>query len=520
MSDPELHDVIVVGMGPVGSAAAIFAARAGLRVCALDKSADVYPLPRATHFDAEIMRLFQRAGLTTEVGPVVRTYDGGVHLGVDGEPIRDFRVRAERGPLGWYPHYTFLQPELDRVLRDQAAAVPGVACRTGAEVVDVRDTGSDVEVDVDVDGRTETLRARYVIACDGASSPIRKRLGIRLDDYGFDERWIIVDVRVPHPEVLPEYSVMWCDPSRPATYIPQPGRNRRWEFMLLDGESAEEMTRRDSIDRLLKPSVDPTGVEIVRSAVYRFHGLIAESWRSGRVFLAGDAAHQTPPFYGQGMCHGIRDVSNLAWKLALAVRDTRFEPALDSYAEERRPHVKTIIDASVENGRYICILDRDEALERDRRLRERLAAGTDVRSFRSVIPGLAAGVLSAAETAERGQLMIQPTVKTADGRDVLLDEQLGSGFAVLVAGDAPPSARTAWFTDVLGGRIVRVVADPSGPGEIADPTGALAAWFAGAAAGAVLVRPDGYVFGTVPDGPGIHRLIDELASQLSSVPIR
>jgi 3-(3-hydroxy-phenyl)propionate hydroxylase len=516
LSDDEIYDVIVVGMGPVGSAAAIFAGRAGLRVCALDKSADVYPLPRATHFDAEIMRLFQRAGLTEAITPLVRTYDGGVHLGVDGEPIRDFRVPAEPGPLGWYPHYTFLQPELDQVLRDKAAAVPGVACRLGTEVTGVRDMGGEVAVDVDVDGRTETLRARYMIACDGASSPVRKRLGIRLENHGFDERWIIVDVRVQRPEALPDYSVMWCDPSRPATYIPQPGRSRRWEFMLLDGESAEEMTRRENIERLLKPSVDPVGVEIVRSAVYHFHGLIAESWRSGRVFLAGDAVHQTPPFYGQGMCHGIRDVSNLAWKLALAVRDPRFEPALNSYAVERRPHVKSIIDASVENGRYICILDPHEARERDRRLRERLAAGTDVRSFRSVIPGLTAGVLSPAETTERGQLMIQPAVKSADGRDVLLDDQLGSGLAVLVNGHVPPSERTTWFTDVLGGRIVRVVADPAADGEIADLTGALTAWFTAAGAAAVLVRPDGYVFGTAPSLDGTDQLIADLAAKLTT----
>ena len=511
------YDVAIVGMGPVGSAAAIFADRAGARVCAIDKSPDVFPLPRATHFDAEIMRLFQDAGLSAVIDPVVRTYDGGVHLGVDGEPIRDFRVPAARGPLGWYPHYTFLQPELDQVLREQAAASPGVECRLGAEVVDVRDTGDGVELDVAREGGVETIRARYVIACDGASSPIRKRLGVRLSDYGFDERWIIVDVRVPDPGALPAHSVMWCDPSRPATYIPQPGNHRRWEFMLLDGESAEEMTERDAIDRLLKRSVDPTGVEIVRSAVYRFHGLITESWRVGRVFLAGDAAHQTPPFYGQGMCHGIRDVANLAWKLGLALRHPAYESLLDTYAVERQPHVRTIIDASVENGRYICLLDREEALERDRRLRERLAAGTDVRSFRSVIPGLTAGVLATTAGPQRGELFIQPTVRTTTG-SALLDEVIGNGFALVVEGPLPDTEQTRWFADELGGRIVSVVPQPQAAAEIVDDSGALRSWFHETGSTSVLVRPDRYVFGTASGAAATGELIDDLARQLTARP--
>ncbi|WPB94292.1 bifunctional 3-(3-hydroxy-phenyl)propionate/3-hydroxycinnamic acid hydroxylase MhpA [Streptomyces malaysiensis] len=513
----EKYDVVIVGMGPVGSAAAIFADRAGLRVCAIDKAPDVFPLPRATHFDAEIMRLFHSAGLSEVIDPVVRTYDGGVHLGVDGEPIRDFRVPASRGPLGWYPHYTFLQPELDRVLREQAAASPRVICRLGAEVVNVRDTGDEVELDVAAEGTLETVHARYVIACDGASSPIRKSLGVRLADYGFDERWLIVDVRVPEPELLPDYSIMWCDPSRPATYIPQPRNHRRWEFMLLDGESAEEMTGREAIDRLLKRSVDPTGVEIVRSAVYRFHGLITESWRVGRVFLAGDAAHQTPPFYGQGMCHGIRDVANLAWKLGLALREPAYETLLDSYAVERQPHVRTIIDASVENGRYICMLDRAEALERDRRLRERLASGADVRSFRSVIPGLTAGLLAGYIGSQRGELFIQPTVRTATG-SALLDEVLGNGFALVIEDRLPDTAQTRWFTDELGGRIVSVVPQPRTATEIADDSGALRSCFQEAGATGVLIRPDRYVFGTASGTSGAGELIDDLAGQMTARP--
>jgi 3-(3-hydroxy-phenyl)propionate hydroxylase len=490
-----VYDVFISGMGPVGAAAAIFAGRAGLHTCVVDKSVDVFPLPRATHFDAEIMRLFQRAGLVEAIAPVVTTYGGGLHLGADGEPIRDFRVPAARNALGWFPHYTFLQPRLDSTLRAEAQRFDNVDCRLGVEVVDLQQDDEIATLSLQrPDGGIETARARYVIACDGAASPIRKSLGIPLLDYGFEEPWIIVDVVVSDPSSLPDYSVMYCDPARPATYIPQPDRNRRWEFMLLDGETPDIMETRESIHQLLKPHVDVDGVEIVRSAVYRFHGLVTSSWRSGRVFLAGDAAHQTPPFYGQGMCHGIRDVSNLVWKLELALRSPEYLPLLDTYATERHPHVKSIIDASVENGRYICILDPEEARERDERLRARAAAGADVRSFRSVIPGIVEGVLSSTPHDLRGQLMVQPDVVTPAGDVVRLDEVLGSGFALVTTDLELGGESVAWFRDELGGRVMRVGTD------LRDVDGVLRGWFEEHQATSALIRPDRYLFG-VADGP-------------------
>ncbi|MDX6741546.1 bifunctional 3-(3-hydroxy-phenyl)propionate/3-hydroxycinnamic acid hydroxylase [Actinocorallia sp. A-T 12471] len=508
---PPPYDVLIVGMGPVGAMAAIAAGRAGLRTCVVEQAADVYPLPRAVHFDAEIMRLFQRAGLAPAVEPIIGQYRGGVHLGADGEPIRDFRVPAERGPLGWYPHNTFLQPRLERVLRTAVADLDRVDVRLGwtAEKIRQDDDG------VDVTGRTaagvaEALRARWVIACDGASSTVRKQVGIRLTDYDFNEPWIIIDAVVADPDRLPDYSVMWCDPARPGTYVPLPGSHRRWEFMLLDGETAETMGAPEKIAELVARSVDIADVELVRSAVYRFHGLIAERWRAGRVFLAGDAAHQTPPFYGQGMCHGIRDVTNLVWKLELAERDPRFLGLLDTYGLERHPHVRTVIDASVENGRYICVLDPEEARLRDERLRARAAAGKDVRSFRSVIPGLVAGLVQPdGEGTEAGQLMPQPTVKGPDGAELLLDEVLGDGFALLTL-DGPRAADDVeWFTDVLDGRVV-------GVDETVDATGELRDYLAANAATAVLVRPDRYVYGFARGPATADDLLAELRDHIAS----
>jgi 3-(3-hydroxy-phenyl)propionate hydroxylase len=513
-----IYDVLVAGMGPVGASAAIFAGQAGLSTCVVDKSTDVFPLPRATHFDAEIMRLFQRAGLVDVIEPLVSTYNGGLHLGADGNPIRDFRVPASRSALGWFPHYTFLQPRLDQALRDAAAAAGNVDCMLGDEVVGVVQNEDFVTATLrHPDGSTAEVKARYVIACDGAASPIRKALDISLIDYGFEEPWIIVDVVVAEPDKLADHSIMYCDPARPATYIPQPGNNRRWEFMLLDGETAQAMETRESINQLLKAHVDTDELEIVRSAVYRFHGLITSSWRNGRIFLAGDSAHQTPPFYGQGMCHGIRDAVNLIWKLELALQDTKYEKVLDTYAVERHPHVKAIVDASVENGRYICILDPGEARERDKRLRERAAAGGDVTSFRSVIPGLEDGILSSGSHPQRGQLMIQPDVGF-EGQRALLDEALGRGFSLVSTYYLVGGPELRWFRKELGGQVVLVDAQidlvDMQDSIVSDDTGALRKWLSDNGAAAVIVRPDRYIFGVIGEPSATSSMIKDLRSQL------
>jgi 2-polyprenyl-6-methoxyphenol hydroxylase-like FAD-dependent oxidoreductase len=209
---------------------------------------------------------------------------------------------------------------------------PKVELRLGACLLDLVQGEAEAILTL-ADG--STTRARYVIACDGARSAVRKALGVRLDDLDFEEPWLVVDAEVDGPIVFPAFdgvpdganlqqlSVMLCDPRRPATIVPGRGSHRRWEFMLLPGEDDVAMMRPEAVQALVAPWVEGSAYRIVRAATYRFHGLVAERWQVGRVFLAGDAAHQTPPFFGQGMCHGLRDVSNLAWKLALGARRSR-----------------------------------------------------------------------------------------------------------------------------------------------------------------------------------------------------
>jgi 3-(3-hydroxy-phenyl)propionate hydroxylase len=334
-----------------------------------------------------------------------------------------------------------------------------------------------------------------VIACDGARSSTRKALGIALEDLRFEEPWLVVDAEVDGPVRFPDLwgvpdgadlqqlSVMMCDPARPATIVPGRGRVRRWEFMLLPGEDDAAMMAPDRVARLLAPYLGDVPHRVLRASTYRFHGLIAERWREGRLFLAGDAAHQTPPFFGQGMCHGMRDAANLVWKLALVAKGEATAALLNSYQPERDPHVRHVVTAAVDAGRYICELDPARAAARDEAMRERARLG-QTGTAAALIPAYRAGAV-AAGTAGAGERFVQPRIGGSNERQ-LLDDVHGGGWRLFVAnGAARPGA------DPLGATPVTVVALD----EVRDD-GTLAGWLARHGAGAVLVRPDHYVFGT------------------------
>jgi 3-(3-hydroxy-phenyl)propionate hydroxylase len=508
MNGPDRYDVIIVGAGPVGSAAAVLASRHHLRTLLVDETPDVFPLPRAIHFDADIMRILQFAGLARRVEAITRATTGGVHLGLDGEPIRQFRVPNRPGDLGWRPHYMFFQPEFDGLLRQAAAESPGVDLRFGwrCEGVTNEDDGACIAVRAP-DGATETIDGRYVIAADGAASFIRKQLALGLSDYGFEEPWVIIDGQVPDPSMGPDHTIMWCDPGRPGTYVPGPARHRRWEFMLLPGETGQALSTPEGARSLVgsvSDWLDPEKLDVVRVAVYRFHALVAEQWRAGSVFLAGDAAHQTPPFYGQGMCHGLRDVRNLLWKVAAVLQGRADEALLDTYQVEREPHVHAIIEAAVANGRYICTLDRDVAAERDATLRARMAQGADVRSFREVIPGLTTGLLDPEAASEAvGLLMAQPKVRTRDGEERLLDDALGDGWAIVCLPDVLAELSRASF-EALDLPVVELDSDVTEAGDM------LERWFDEFNCAAAVIRPDRYVYGTAGDGDELAALVARL----------
>lgn len=442
MSAPEQDaDLLIIGFGPTGATLAGLAAIRGLRVVVVERDTEIFPLPRAVQCDHEVLRILQELGCADEVLAGSITNDGLSFLSADRQVLLSATVPA-LAPTGWPTSVFFHQPTFEAILRRTVQGL-GVDVRLGHEV-----TG----IDQDPDGVTVTmagappLRARNVVGCDGARSLTRKAIGTDLRDSGFEEPWLVVDLLLDADVPgLPNRCLQVCDPARPHTLVPMPGHRFRFEFMLLPGESADEVQQPEVIERFLSTWIDPSLVTIERAAVYTFHGLVATRWRDRRLFLAGDAAHQTPPFLGQGMCAGMRDAANLAWKLA-AVADRAPDVLLDSYQVEREPHAQAVIDVAVDFGKLICLLDPTAASQRDAQmLADRAAAtasGAGDGAAPNLIPPLAPGP---AVGPGGGHLSHQPLV----GRE-RLDDLVGPGFALCTAEPLDPRSPTATWWQAHG----------------------------------------------------------------------
>ena len=207
----------------------------------------------------------------------------------------------------------------------------------------------------------------------------------------------------------------------------------------MPGETAAEFDDPARVRDVLADLVDVDAVEIWRSATYRFAARVGREWRKGRVILAGDAVHQTPPFLGQGLCSGIRDAANLAWKL-VHIRRCGFNAALlDSYRDERRPHVVAVVEAAKEFGRIVGELDMDKARARDAALEAELKSGRMETRRQKFIPNLEAGLVHFEPGVPReqqvaGTLMPQPEVYAPDGSKRLLDDLVPMEWLYVTAG--------------------------------------------------------------------------------------
>jgi 3-(3-hydroxy-phenyl)propionate hydroxylase len=502
------YDCIVVGAGPTGAVLAALLGARGHRVLVLERDADIYPLPRAVHMDHEIVRVLQEIEVLDRLAPHTSTIDTYRFQNAAGDVLLEIGGGDRLAPSGFVASTMFVQPELEALLRDRLESLATVDARFGAVVTDIAVDG-DVTVTYQEQARAIRATARYLIGCDGAASFVRRWLGGSIEDLGFDEPWVVVDMRVKGRLPLPENTAyQFCDPRRPTTCVPAgPGR-RRWEFMLLPGEPREAMGQWENVWPLLEPWGGRDALEPVRLAVYRFHALVVERWRAGPVLLAGDAAHQTPPFMGQGLCSGVRDAANLAWKLSRVLRGRAAETVLDSYQAERAPHFRHVVETSVAMGRIVCELDPARAAARDAAMigaRRDGGRGLGAPQGGQVAP-LTTGLIRVRDVGA-GWLFPQPTGQLG-GRSGRMDEVAGHGVRLVV--DAPSLLP---HTGALSAAEVRpVVLDASGFDESGPPSAR--AWLAERGAHAALVRPDHYVFGTASDTAGTAQLLaDFVAAQ-------
>ena len=428
-----IFDVAVVGFGPVGAVVAGLCAVRGLDVVVLERDAEVFPLPRAVQIDHEGLRILQEIGCADEILAQSVLNDGLDFLTADRRTLMSATVPAV-ARTGWPSSVFFHQPTFESLLRSTVEA-RGVDVRLGSAVEAVVQDDHGVDVRLAAGG---CVRSRFVIGCDGARSMVRKAIGTGLRDTGFEESWLVVDLVVTGDVPgLPTRCLQICDPARPHTLVPMPSPRFRFEFMLLAGESEEEIRQADMIDKLMSAWVDPELVEVERSAVYTFHGLVAATWRDRRVLLAGDAAHQTPPFLGQGMCAGLRDAANLAWKLAAVISGSSPDALLDTYQAEREPHAQVVIDAAVGFGQLICLTDVDAARQRDEAMLADYSGETTAPDF---IPALLEGP---AIGPGGGQLSRQPRVMGE-----LLDDRVGPAFLLATTHPLDPMSPAArWWSE-------------------------------------------------------------------------
>ncbi|NUP15004.1 MAG: bifunctional 3-(3-hydroxy-phenyl)propionate/3-hydroxycinnamic acid hydroxylase [Streptomyces sp.] len=515
-----MYDVAVIGYGPTGVTAANLLGALGLRVVVIERDAEVYSRARAISTDEEVVRIWQRVGLAERLKHDMLAERPLDFVDANGRAF----ISAHPTPRGHgHPPQMFLyQPALERVLREGVDRYPNVEVLLRHECLRLRqftdgdggEGGGGGGVELTVVGADDPahgsahdsvrrLKAAYVIAADGGSSLTRAQLNVGYEGRTYEDRWVVVDTEMLKPWPDHDRLRFRCDPARPAVDCPTPLGHHRWEFPILPGDDETYLTSDDAIHAMVsRYGIGRDQIRILRATVYSHHVRFAARFRVGRVFLAGDAAHAMPPWIGQGMAAGVRDVANLCWKLAAVLSGELPETLLDSYEAERKPHVKEVTRRAVFVGRIIT---------------ERRRAITGIRDavlpLLTRVPGFAArlqdanwipvahyadGFQARPRTKASGHQIPQPWVTGPDGERVRLDDVLAGRWLLLHAG--PPAPHPAW--ERLGVPSLTVAPAGSRPAEgtVVDSADVLLPWLARRRATTVALRPDAYVYAAAPTG--------------------
>ncbi len=460
-----MFDVAVIGCGPVGAMLSLLLSRRGLRVVAFDRAREISQQPRAVYFDGETMRLFQRVGVAERLLSKIQPVRGMECVSTNGEVLLRFDAPSGRDHSGWHSGYYFRQPELESILRDELRRQPTALLETGSEVERLQSYDVGVTITVCSAAGEKSVDARFAVGCCGARSLTRRSMGVTLNDLGGDRDWLVVDVLLRADVPLPVVTTQYCDPGSPATMVPLPGFRRRFEFMLHDHQVAD-LDVPAFVETRLRRWLPEGSYDVERAVVYAFHAVHAVGWRRGPLMLAGDSAHQMPPFLGQGLCAGLRDAANLEWKLNAVCRGHAADALLDTYEAERLPHLLAVMADDLALGEYIQMTDSVQVAERDAAVRAHGGPYLLTQKIYRIgqdlcAPGDATGI---------------PFPQLDAGRTDRLDSVLGDGFALLGSARMSPAASD---------RLVRL-----GLVRMQTVPAAVQQWMDSHHATAVLVRPD------------------------------
>lgn len=526
-------DIAIVGAGPVGLMIANYLGQCGVNVTLVEKLDSLIDYPRAIGLDDESLRTFQAVGLVDAVLPHTTPWHAMRFLTPKGRCFADIQPKTDE--FGWSRRNAFIQPLADRVLFEGLKRFDNVKVLFSRELDSFEQSASAVVLNLkDQHGRSERLHTRYLIGCDGGNSLVRRSLDISFEGKTAPNQWIVVDIA--NDPLSTPHVYLCCDPMRPYVSAALPHGVRRFEFMVMPGETEAELSQPHNMRKLLaKVLPNPDNIELIRSRVYTHNARLAGQFRQGRVLLAGDAAHIMPVWQGQGYNSGMRDASNLAWKLSLVIKGLAADSLLDSYEQERRDHAKAMIDLSVLAGLVLAPPKRWQGTLRDgvswllnyvpsvKRyfLEMRFKPMPQYRQGALIVPSK--------KTSPVGKMFIQPQVLTEAGECVLLDEVIGKHFAIIAWGCDPTWGLTGeqiaqW--QALGTQFIQVLPDVQlkaasdvSPGviRVGDNTGRLKEWFASGSASIALVRPDRFLAGlAIPQTVG--QACDQLALALKTLP--
>ena len=534
-----VFDVAIVGYGPVGVIAANLLGTYGIKTVVFERETDVYHLPRAIGFNHEIMRIFQQIGLAEQIESVATPVDGVEFLNGSHKVLFEIELSKTCLTHGFSPNYVFYQPDVETKLREGVNRFDCVTVHLAHTVEEITQDREGVTVTVRdrIHKHSDKVRAKYVLGCDGGRSTTRQLAGLKLHDFGFHQRQLVVDTFLTEEVDLPSKVQQLCDTRRPGVFVHSTNNHRRWEFVLDKNETKAEMEQPEKVRELLATYwIDPNKLKVIRAVVYHFHSLVALQWRNQRIFIVGDAAHQMPPILGQGMCSGIRDAQNLCWKLDLVLRGLAPDELLNTYQTERLPHVQEIVKLATRAFKIFKTRNPLVALVRDTTMLivRRFANSNKFQNIGSDMPPLTEGILASFANSKQqsvaGKMFIQPQVLTDTGKLVLLDHILDTDFAIL-------GLYTDWFDIVtpeskaflnsISTKFIYVVPAASenrlnklkqkqltNSVKVIEDTGnQIIDWLAKQQKEIVIIRPDRYVFG-VCDHQELNSTVIQLRSLL------